>query len=174
MNDTYGHPLGDRVLIEVVRRVAGAIRPDDLLARLGGDEFAVLCGDVAVAQEAVALADHLVAAIGAIREVDGAAIDIGVSIGIALPESDGDVDASGAGLVSAADRALYLAKARGTGSWVIATRRGTVADMEDRRRRAAGRPVPVGRCAWRRAPADRRTGGRLVTALRRSADASDR
>jgi len=143
VNDTHGHPLGDRVLVEVVERVASAIRPDDLLARLGGDEFAVLCGDIAFAQDAVALADHLVSVIGAIREVDGIPIDIGVSIGIALPETDDDIDASGAGLVSAADRALYLAKARGTGSWVIATRLGTVADIDDHRRRAAGRPVPA-------------------------------
>ena len=142
MNDTHGHPLGDRVLIEVVDRVAAAIRPDDLLARLGGDEFAVICGGIALGQDAVALADRLVAVIGSIRDVDGIPIDIGVSIGIALPETDGDVDTSGAGLVSAADRALYLAKARGTGSWVIATRLGTVADIDDHRRRAVGLPVP--------------------------------
>ena len=92
------------------------------------------------------LADGLVSGIAAIREVDGVSIEIGVSVGIALPESGDDIDASGAGLVSAADRALYLAKARGTGSWVVATRLGTVADIEGHRRRAApDRPVKAHR-----------------------------
>ena len=47
INDMYGHHVGDRVLVEVGRRIAAVIGPGDIVGRLGGDEFAVVCPGVA-------------------------------------------------------------------------------------------------------------------------------
>src|SRR4051794_14874618 len=64
VNDTLGHAYGDRLLQAVGRRMADALRPDDLLARLGGDEFAVLAEAPMSPKEARGLAERLVAALG--------------------------------------------------------------------------------------------------------------
>lgn len=80
VNDTYGHSMGDGLLVLVADRLRAVVGPDACLARLGGDEFAVLVeGDIVVAG---AVADAIVAALAQPFEVGGTVIPVDCSIGI--------------------------------------------------------------------------------------------
>ncbi|WP_441517880.1 diguanylate cyclase [Bradyrhizobium sp. 2TAF24] len=110
VNDTHGHAAGDRLLETVAERIRHVLREGDLPARFGGDEF-VAMSTVLTADEAAALAQRLIDAIGAKYEIGlGTLINIGVSIGIAMaPERGGEAE----DLLAAADAALYVAKSAG-------------------------------------------------------------
>jgi len=113
VNDTLGHPIGDKLLGIIAERVRGAVGEGDTIARLGGDEFAVLqCNSSAVA--AGTLARQLVEIISEPIEIDGQEINSGVSIGIALAPDDGSAADH---LMKCADLALYRAKAEGRGTF---------------------------------------------------------
>jgi len=116
INDTLGHPVGDRVLVEVARRIAGAIRAGDTAARLGGDEFAILADETRSVEEAVAVADRILADLRAPIDVDGTAVTIEASIGVVRPEARG-TDPSD--LLRDADIAMYEAKREARGSYRI-------------------------------------------------------
>ncbi len=109
INDTYGHPTGDRALKEVARAISGALRQnDDIVGRHGGDEFCcVLPG--ATGAEAAACAERIRAAAMRTRigEPGRSPLRSTVSVGIATFPDDG---MEAAPLVAAADRALYQAK----------------------------------------------------------------
>jgi diguanylate cyclase (GGDEF)-like protein len=108
INDSHGHPAGDRVLVQVAMAVRRATRSVDLAARLGGDEFCVLAPEQDM-KGAGALAERLAATVT--REVAGPGDGpVGVSVGVAAcPEHGEEADA----LVEIADRAMYVAKATG-------------------------------------------------------------
>ncbi len=109
VNDTLGHPIGDRMLRTMGERLRAAVRDSDTVARLGGDEFAILqCGTSRAAAEA--LARRLVDIVSAPMSIDAHEINAGVSIGIALAPADG---AAADHLMKCADLALYRAKAEG-------------------------------------------------------------
>ncbi|GAB2569432.1 hypothetical protein Aab01nite_07560 [Paractinoplanes abujensis] len=111
VNDTYGHGGGDRVLVELSRRLSAVIRPGDLAARYGGEEFAVLLPG-ADPQAAAEIAERIrrVVAAAPFSVDEGREHRVTVSIGIAgLPSAAAGVDE----LVLAADRALYEAKNSG-------------------------------------------------------------
>ena len=111
VNDTLGHHHGDLLLGEIARRLQAQLRPEDLLARLGGDEFAVLLNDVTI-EETVATANRLRAALGEPMHLQGVAMEVTASIGVALaPEHGRDA----AALLQRADVAMYTAKHRYTG-----------------------------------------------------------
>jgi len=113
VNDTLGHPIGDKLLGIIAERVRGAVGEGDTIARLGGDEFAVLqCR--ASAEAARALARSLVEIISEPIEIDGQEINSSVSIGIALAPNDGSAADH---LMKCADLALYRAKAEGRGTF---------------------------------------------------------
>jgi diguanylate cyclase (GGDEF)-like protein len=112
VNDTLGHPVGDRLLQAVAGRLRSTLRENDLVARLGGDEFAIIQDPVRQPGEAGALAERIIAVLAAPYELDGHQINIGASVGIALAPSDGS-DAST--LLQHADMALYRAKDDGRG-----------------------------------------------------------
>lgn len=110
VNDTLGHPVGDRLLVEVAARLRQAIGEDDLIARLGGDEFAIVLHGRRSPAQAAELADRIIAAIGQPFDIGGQCIFVGVSIGIAISPQDGeDADT----LLMHADMALYRAKQDG-------------------------------------------------------------
>jgi diguanylate cyclase (GGDEF)-like protein len=113
VNDTLGHPIGDKLLGIIATRIRSAVRDGDTVARLGGDEFAVLQG-YSSAEAAGALARRLVSVISDPIEIDGQEINSGVSIGIALAPSDGNAADH---LMKCADLALYRAKAEGRGTF---------------------------------------------------------
>lgn len=111
VNDTLGHSAGDVLLREMSTRLSSALRNGDFLARLGGDEFAVIQVGVANPhRDAKKLADRIMGLVGKPFEIDGQAIDIGVSIGAAMaPEHATDPD----DLMRMADLALYQSKSEG-------------------------------------------------------------
>ncbi len=118
VNDEHGHRVGDAVLAQVGQRITGVLRPGDVVGRLGGDEFAVLCPHLVADQDAVAIAERVVAAVQLPFEEDGTKVTIGASVGIATAEP-GRLDAEQ--LIDAADRALYQAKDEGRGRWHLLT-----------------------------------------------------
>jgi diguanylate cyclase (GGDEF)-like protein/PAS domain S-box-containing protein len=116
VNDSLGHAAGDRLLQVVAERLRAAIRPSDCVARLGGDEFAVLIEDVGTADLAVATANRLLQVLRAPIEIEGRHITGRGSIGIAIA---GSGTSSSNDLLRDADAAMYRAKARGRGNWVL-------------------------------------------------------
>ena len=109
VNDTLGHPNGDRLLIEVARRLAERTRSGDTVARLGGDEFGVILRDVADPEP---LLGRLRAVIDREMEVSGLPLSVEASVGYVVAPDDGDdVDE----LLQRADVAMYEAKARHAG-----------------------------------------------------------
>jgi diguanylate cyclase (GGDEF)-like protein len=112
VNDTLGHPAGDRVLKVIAHRLTHSVRPGDLVARLGGDEFAVLLPAAKPGSTARKVAQRLRAALAEDIQLDGMAFQIETSVGIAFyPEDAPGVEL----LVQRADVAMYLAKERHTG-----------------------------------------------------------
>jgi diguanylate cyclase (GGDEF)-like protein len=117
INDRFGHPAGDRVLIEVARRIERSIGPNDLAGRLGGDEFAVCCPGAEALARGRDVADRIRDAISA-PMVDGdREMAVGASVGVAL----GVQPLIPALLVQQADRALYAAKHAGKNSVCLAS-----------------------------------------------------
>jgi diguanylate cyclase (GGDEF)-like protein len=112
VNDTLGHPAGDKLLQAVAHRLTHSVRPGDLVARLGGDEFAVLLPVIKSASTAREVAARLRAALAEPFRLDGMALDIEASVGIATYPGDApDVQL----LLQRADVAMYLAKENRTG-----------------------------------------------------------
>ena len=110
VNDTYGHETGDRLLVNVTRRLQEVVRSGDLLARLGGDEFVMVCEELGAAQEAEAIAERLQLAFSLPFFVtDDLELAVTTSIGIAMA----DGQATPATLLREADAAMYRAKAEG-------------------------------------------------------------
>ena len=112
VNDTLGHPTGDRILEEIGRRLQSTVKRTDTVARLGGDEFAVIArGDRAGAEH---LAKRLVSEIMAPLDIDGVRIEVGTSMGLAMVPADG---LEAVQLLKCADMALYRAKEEGRGHY---------------------------------------------------------
>jgi diguanylate cyclase (GGDEF)-like protein/PAS domain S-box-containing protein len=110
INDTMGHEAGDRVLIEVTKRIKATIRGDDTVARLGGDEFAVLLQGLRATEECSTSLSRLLEAISHPIEIKGKLFEVSASIGVALyPGDDQDADT----LLRHADQAMYSAKQAG-------------------------------------------------------------
>ena len=108
VNDTYGHSIGDIVLVEFGNRLRTTVRPGDTVARFGGDEFVVICEGIDE-DSAVVVAQRLQHAIRQTIHGGGAQHRLSASIGISLGDSDADE------LIGMADTAVYRAKAVGGG-----------------------------------------------------------
>ncbi|MDZ7855707.1 EAL domain-containing protein [Sphaerotilus sp.] len=114
INETLGHLVGDRVLLEIAARLRGELDEETVLARLGGDEFAVLL----IAPDAVAHAERVARRILKLLseplEVDGHRLRVSGSIGITgLAAHDSMAGVDGVEMMSQADSAMYLAKNAG-------------------------------------------------------------
>jgi diguanylate cyclase (GGDEF)-like protein len=116
INDQNGHAAGDAVLVKIAERIRGQLREGDLVARLGGDEFAILLRSLRHGDDALHIADKIIAEMGdPVVLPDGHAIGASVSIGVAVyPEHGNDPDS----MLAAADGAMYRSKQnqRGTRS----------------------------------------------------------
>ena len=118
VNDSLGHPAGDRVLREVASRLTAAIRPTDTVARFGGDEFAVLLDGVTDLADAADAAARLLRALEAELEIDGKQVFPHASIGICLVEPGGPATTAEE-LLRNADVAMYMAKRDCKGSYRV-------------------------------------------------------
>ncbi len=117
INDRFGHPAGDQILIALAERLEATARATDVVARLGGDEFAILCPLLHRKEDIAQFCERLVATVVDIPDDDFAGCKLGVSIGIAVYPEDGyDLKH----LTALADRAMYAAKRAGGNCWHIA------------------------------------------------------
>ncbi|RZI59798.1 MAG: sensor domain-containing diguanylate cyclase, partial [Pseudomonas sp.] len=110
VNDTLGHRAGDQVVKEVAQRLLSCARSIDTVARLGGDEFAVLMPEETTLSEIEHAAQCMLMTVAAPLSVDAHLSHVTASIGIAMYPDDG---ADVGDLLSAADLAMYEAKAQG-------------------------------------------------------------
>ena len=118
VNDSFGHEVGDALLINVATCLRDSIRKDDLVARLGGDEFVVVLRDLSEPKAAALVADKLVKRISAPWEIRGKLVHVSASIGISLYPTDGrDV----ATLTTCADSAMYKIKGSGKNHYTFST-----------------------------------------------------
>ncbi|MGH9033491.1 MAG: putative bifunctional diguanylate cyclase/phosphodiesterase [Acidimicrobiia bacterium] len=128
VNDSLGHAAGDELLVEVARRLAGAVAPGDTVARLGGDEFVVLCTiprDRAVLVDLAArlrsgladLPDQILRAVAAPIRLPEAEVTITASMGVAV--ADPSAAPSPEDLLADADAAMYLAKQHGRAGFEV-------------------------------------------------------
>ena len=118
INDSFGHPVGDALLMAVAGRLRGAIRRGDIVARMGGDEFAILQRGITTSAETAALAERLLPLIAEPYNIQGQIHVIGASIGTAEAPDNGRTAEL---LMQRADVALYRAKAQGRNSAVAYT-----------------------------------------------------
>jgi diguanylate cyclase (GGDEF)-like protein len=114
VNDTFGHPAGDKLLRIVADRLRGLVRETDTIARMGGDEFVVVQVPITDPAESTSLAQRIIASMSEPFDLDGHQAVIGASIGIAVGPSDGLRPDE---LLRNADLALYRAKGDGRGTF---------------------------------------------------------
>jgi diguanylate cyclase (GGDEF)-like protein/PAS domain S-box-containing protein len=112
VNDTLGHPIGDKLLIEVANRISALLAPGDVCGRLGGDEFAVVVPDASDRDRVDVLAERIVHVLSSPFEIEGNELHIGGSVGSATTPLDGRTVET---LLRNADLALYRAKDDGRG-----------------------------------------------------------
>ncbi|HTH94649.1 MAG TPA: EAL domain-containing protein [Rhodocyclaceae bacterium] len=145
INDSLGHQAGDRLLIEIARRLRGCLRETDTVARYGGDEFVLVLNNYYESSTIARLLDRLLAEIAEPvnvgRNESAHELFVTCSIGVSLYPSDGDTAAT---LIKSADAAMYLAKEQGKSNYQFFTRKlGTQATermvLESRLRRALDR-----------------------------------
>lgn len=113
INDQYGHPAGDEFLIQVAARLRRCTRDADIAARIGGDEFAVIATGLTGTEEALTLAERIIAAFVDPFQIDECEVPGATSIGIVLAPRDGSTSNE---LLKHVDVALYRAKRFGAGT----------------------------------------------------------
>lgn len=110
VNDVYGHPVGDELLIEVSQRLRAAVGPDSLVSRLGGDEFAIVQRGGDQPNYAGQVSGRVIAALSEQFPLEQQTVRVSCSVGVAVYPDDA---ATPVDLVKNADMALYRAKAEG-------------------------------------------------------------
>ena len=115
INDNFGHAAGDSLLVNVGKRLSGAVRESDLVARLGGDEFVILLAPVNGEDDLWHVSNKVLAAMSRklrLAEREGVDIELGVSVGMSVFPDHANEAVS---LLRAADQAMYRAKRLGRG-----------------------------------------------------------
>jgi diguanylate cyclase (GGDEF)-like protein/PAS domain S-box-containing protein len=110
INDGLGHQAGDQVLVEVAKRLRGAMRNSDIVARLGGDEFVVLLPEISAVDDAERVATKVLELFAEPVLINGQELRVTPSIGVAIYPDDGRDSIT---LMRHADLAMYQAKSNG-------------------------------------------------------------
>lgn len=121
INDSYGHDLGDKVLLMVANRLQSLIRDEDTISRWGGDEFMCLLLEVRQEADVTRIAEEMVNRISVARNFNGIVLSIRASIGIAIYPADGETADI---LFKNADTAMF--KAKGTEKKVMLFRESVI------------------------------------------------
>lgn len=121
INDTFGHPAGDKLLESFALRLKSCLRASDTIARFGGDEFAILLPQVNHPEDTAKLAQRLMDALKQPFEIFGEHLEIKTSIGIALYPTDGDEPET---LINRADMALLRTKNEGRNNYQFYNNQG--------------------------------------------------
>jgi len=117
VNDTFGHDVGDELLIQISERLLSLCRNSDTVARFGGDEFVMLATNLNESNQAAKVAEKIIADLSDPFVLSRATVNVGVSIGIArYPQNGHDATV----LIKAADDAMYAVKANGKNSYQFA------------------------------------------------------
>jgi diguanylate cyclase (GGDEF)-like protein/PAS domain S-box-containing protein len=119
INDSLGHPIGDKLLQSVAQRLVASVRGSDTVSRQGGDEFVVLLSEIERAEDAALSAEKMLLALAAPHNIDGSEFHIAASIGISIYPDDGrDAET----LIRCADTAMYHAKNKGRNNYQFFTK----------------------------------------------------
>ncbi len=114
INDTHGHGVGDHLLQDVAAEVKACVRGTDTVSRHGGDEFVILLSEIEERQDAIHVAEKLLAQFALPRTIDGHELQVNLSIGISVyPENGVDAET----LMHNADTAMYTTKGNGRNSY---------------------------------------------------------
>jgi diguanylate cyclase (GGDEF)-like protein/PAS domain S-box-containing protein len=116
INDQYGHGGGDRLLVEIARRLQAICRADDTVARLGGDEFVILWNDIGDESECSRALERILEEVSTPMLLDGVQVSVSASVGVTMyPDDDVDADS----LLRHADHAMYSAKQLGKNRYQV-------------------------------------------------------
>jgi diguanylate cyclase (GGDEF)-like protein/PAS domain S-box-containing protein len=116
INDQFGHEGGDRMLVEIARRLESISRADDTVARLGGDEFVLLWNDISTEADCIRALERVLEKVTEPMLLGDQQVSVSASIGVTLyPEDDVDADS----LLRHADHAMYTAKQLGKNRYQI-------------------------------------------------------
>ena len=114
VNDTYGHAVGDRLLVETAKRLLACVRGSDTVARMGGDEFSVILSEFSAQSEVGEVAARIVEKLAQAFELGEAVCQVSASIGVAMYPVHGlDADT----LLANADASLYQVKRGGRNAY---------------------------------------------------------
>ena len=114
INDSLGHPTGDKLLQSVARRLVDCVRASDTVSRQGGDEFVVLLTEVGLSEDAAITARRMLQTVAEAHSIDQHDLHVTTSIGVSVFPDDGS-DAET--LIKNADTAMYQAKENGRQSY---------------------------------------------------------
>lgn len=127
INDTLGHTIGDRLLVDVAQRIQAEVREGDTVARMGGDEFTLLLQEIEDADAAVALVHRILSAIARPVAISNNTLYVTASVGISLYPHDGT---NSENLIRNADTAMYRAKDNGRNSYQLYTATMNASSLE--------------------------------------------
>ncbi|WP_048690195.1 EAL domain-containing protein [Catenovulum maritimum] len=120
INDTYGHHIGDKVLVEAAKRLKQTVRKSDTVSRFSGDEFVILANEINSAKGAEHVAQAIIKVMQEPIFLDNLKLHISASVGIALfPTDSKEIDE----LLSLADQAMYFSKALGRSQYQFFTKK---------------------------------------------------
>ena len=110
INDSFGHPVGDKLIQEAAHRLESSVRKEDTVARLGGDEFVIAMEDIQDVQDVIVLIQKLMQVFRETFYIDAHEMHVTLSMGVSIYPRDGQDSAS---LIKYADTAMYRAKEEG-------------------------------------------------------------
>jgi diguanylate cyclase (GGDEF)-like protein len=116
INDAFGHRVGDELLVGVAERLTGLMRPSDIVARLAGDEFVVLCDAMEEVSDSKVIAERVIGSFDTPFFLSIGRVEVAVSVGVAIA---GEASVASGDLINDADLAMYRAKEKGGGQWVL-------------------------------------------------------